>query len=381
MLQFKWKLVVIIVILCALLILPITQNEVALSKLHDTEKWIREHTFKVRYVVYYKYDKKQNILYISVKFITLSGPKRDLLNLDITKREYFINVTKYGGLDKLNEKLPRKLKLNNNELKTVKEIGIIVKSLGNGTEVLTTRDDPPDSSLPLYTYSYDALHGIFVAADPINIVFGIYSPSSPPISLDELYSKILLELRDNNQVDDEGTDDDWPPPTIALDQYIYDPGRGDWVKQDWQIVEGDSPVLGVEKEDWDRIHFRLWKYFSSEYGYVIVGNVHMETAGFPEHEILHIDNDYTYGYEYAEQALAEEFIGSNGARWWIWYGEGATEPLKVYSYKPSSGEDITSYYVFVEYEWSVGLIALGNNVLNERILGDGYATYICYIQE
>ncbi|MCD6096355.1 MAG: hypothetical protein J7J99_07335 [Thermoprotei archaeon] len=61
------------------------------------------------------------------------------------------------------------------------------------------------------------------------------------------------------------------------------------------------------RDEWDRMHIRLWFIFSPAHGYVVVGNVHLENAAFPEHEIIHIGNDYSYGYEYAEDIFAREF--------------------------------------------------------------------------
>jgi len=372
----------LIIIMSISIFLLITTNLISTvyAKSDKFEKWLIQHMFKVCYMAYYNYDKKSEVLYVRVTFRVLEGPKSNLLGLEVTDYEFTVNVTNYGDINEVNKKLAKSLRLNDEELRLLKEIGIFIKSLGNSTEILTTKDDPPNwweepPYLPRYTYKKD--DNVYKAADPINIVI-YYNP--------DIFDYILNELQDEiPNVNKTDVDDDWPSDlkgdNVKADTlYIYDYTESAWVSQDAHIVEGGDDSSGTG-DNFDRIHARLWQIYSPYYGYIIVGNVHLESWIILGHDVIHVDNDYSYGYEYAEDAFSEEFNKSiQGERWWAWHIIYHT--WYASSSKPTSeGYDIiTSYYVIVEYQWDIlkDAIDMGNSRSPDgtKIFGDGKATLI-----
>ena len=202
----------------------------------------------------------------------------------------------------------------------------------------------------------------YVPSDPINIII----PADIPIDT------ILTELRDDPSGE---TEDNWPTGTIAANCYIYDYLSGIWKAQDYHIVEGaDITDIG------NRMHIRLWKVYSPDFGWIWVGNVHIEEVAISEltHEVLHTGNDYTYGFEEAEHLFILEFTHDIiGDIYVYWDGTKVTtsqEPLT------NAGVLITSYNVMPDYVWTVvaDCIYLNNEYNRERgtLTGDGYATII-----
>jgi len=367
--------------LILVLLVALTSNMIIVqAKLNNKyEEWLAKHTFKVHYVAHYSYDATKNYLNVRVTFKVLKGLKKELIGLEVTDLEFEVNITKYGGLNETIRRFPKRLQLNKDELSLLTKNGVLIKSLGDGEEIITTEYEPPNwwespPYLPRFTWSYD--NGVYVVADPINIIFKTSQEYAH-----KLLNYILEELRDKGQVDDKGTDDDWPEPTAALSLYIYNYTTKQWDPQDVQVVEGDDEVW-LGRDEWDRMHVRLWFIFSPAHGYVVVGNVHLENGAIPEHEIIHIDNDYSYGYEYAEDVFACEFSGTCNGRafWWHWDGSSWHSSE---SYNGSLGDCITSYYVFIDvfidyHSWDVwpDHIDLNNGMYSGKIFGDGLATVI-----
>ena len=141
------------------------------------------------------------------------------------------------------------------------------------------------------------------------------------------------------------------------------------------LIFTEEPSTG--RDEGDRMHIRLWTIVSPSLGYVVVGNVHLENAAIPEHEIIHIGNDYSYGYEYAEDVFAREFSSTYNDRAFWWYWDGSSWHSSE-SYDESIEDYITSYYVYLDYSWQVwpdypGL-DLDNGAYGDRIFGDGLPT-------
>ena len=198
-------------------------------------------------------------------------------------------------------------------------------------------DDPEawwtlSPALPRWAYVREG--DKYVPKDPINIII----PADIPIDT------ILAELRDDPY---GATEDDWEDTFVADNCYIYDYLSGTWKAQDHNIVEGaDITDIG------NRMHIRLWKIYSPDFGWIWVGNVHIEEVVISElsHEVLHIGNDYTYGFEEAEHLFVLEFTHDIiGDIYVYWDGTKVTisqEPLN------NAGDLITSYNVMPNYNYS-----------------------------
>jgi len=319
------------------------------AKRGNFRKWVKEHKFNVHYKAHYKYSKDSDTLTVKVKFKVIDGLKEELIGLEFIKEIFKINVTSYGSLSKAIKRLPRKLQLDSDEIDHLVTNGTLIKSLGDGSELITSEPEPWwlwDPPLPRYvwqrlnTTKVDSQEiNYYVAADPINIIFRWPSQAYTP---KDFLNLIIEELRDKQQVpNDGGTDDDWPDPTFAYDMYISDYLTMDWKVQDAQVVEGDDEGWSG-RDEWNRIHIRLWITYSPAYGYIVASNVHLEQGG-AVHEIIHIDNDYSPGYEDAEIVFIYEFESeyNNTAHWWFWESE-----LCVWfhsdTYDSSLGDCITS---------------------------------------
>ncbi|RLF18731.1 MAG: hypothetical protein DRZ82_07695 [Thermoprotei archaeon] len=166
---YKYILAFMISINMTLLIMV---NTVCLAsiKYNTFKKWLINHTFKVNYKAYYNHDKENKILHIRITFKILKGLNRKLLGLEIINDEFTINITRYGSINEVNKRLAERLRLNEEELNILKDIGVLIKNLGNSTEVLTTKDGPPSwweepPYLPRYAYEKDG--DVYKATDPI----------------------------------------------------------------------------------------------------------------------------------------------------------------------------------------------------------------------
>jgi hypothetical protein len=382
--------------------------------------WLAKHQVNVSRKLILSLDPTTKRLSVVVKWKVLNAHIDRLRNVALTR----INKTIAVGRMSVDElaKLLRPLGLTVKDVQALLKGKTIVRDLGTSIEVMTTADDPPHwcdwgypTPLWAYSYSYDPACTdeictiYFIAEDPINLIFKLY----PPSGYDE-FTFIHEELKDSDDVvDDQNTEDDWPPPEllgvrIEHDFYVYDCYNSMWKKQDRSWVEGDEQG-GPGNDLSDRMHIRVWKIYSPVYGYAIVGSVHLEVSN-PDHDVLSNSTNYTYGYEQAEHIFVYEFLQDKLGPWWVAWDLNKNPPLIVTNsetFANSYGEVISSFYVYLDNDWStygavyLDYVDLGNSELEEcyywitdyvigkeegyycsgtiiKYVGDGKATYIYY---
>ena len=384
--------------------------------------WIAKHQANVSRFLTVYLDSKLEKLIATIDWKVLESYIGEILNLSFTYLNYSVDVSSLS----INEivEILEKLGLSRDEANRVLRGETVTKDLGTSIELITMENDPPfwcdwGYPAPKWAYSRKEIKPcitcpptkiLYVAEDPINIIFKIY----PPKSYNE-FTFILEELRDSNDVNDRGTNDNWPVSRVGYSYYLYDCYLNAWREQDESWAEGGKITIEeigfeiMESDTLERMHIRLWKVRSPSYGYIIVASVHLEDEGVP-HELLHIGINYWYAYEYAEKYFTREFRQNYQGPWWVsWNASNSTSPLVITSSKEKAekhGDIVSDFYVYLDFAFSSyggvfhDYIYLGNGVLYKcyywyepdkgregyscdyskviKSTGNGYASYIYY---
>ena len=248
--------------------------------------WLAKHEVNVSRKLILAYDKTTGTLSIKINFTVLEAFIDSLKNITLTYRNVSLDTSQIS-LEELYELL-QSLNLTLEEIKRLLDGETIVKDLGTSIEIMTVADDPPhwcDWGYPAPQWTWSR-HEVcldpecvfsdiyYIAEDPINLIFKLY----PPSNYDE-YSFLHTELDDKTDgINDQGTDDDWPEPNFESILYVYDCHNGVWERQDNSWIEGDDEIWSG-RDEYDRMHIRLWSIYSPTYGYVVMANVHLEKCG------------------------------------------------------------------------------------------------------